>query len=422
MPPLTRRSLLQTAAVASAMPAASLAAAPYSIFICKSWSFRNIGDIAITPGILALLKKHIPNHLPVLVNNASPELYRDYLGPLFPGLRQFPTPFSSAQPRSPEFLEAFRKADMLLFSSGTTLSFGRWDRDWNRTMRYALPLIMAREAKKPYGIYCHSFDPIQPPAEILMVPLLSDARFIFARDGESLRYIRSLGVKAPVMEWGPDATFGFDLADDAFAERCLAQNRLEPRRFITLVIRSKIQGFIDDAREQRHARKLREVVQAYVTRTGESVLLCPEVVDEIGPARQLIYDPLPAAVKEKVRMQTEFWKPEQARSVFARARAHVSMDMHSVILALTAGTPVLHPRFLEAGIKAWMLRDLGIPDWLFDIDPDPSEKIAGKLLDICRDYPAALARVNQVKALVARRQAETMAVVRRTLEESRRRG
>ena len=25
-----------------------------------------------------------------------------------------------------------------------------------------------------------------------------------------------------------------------------------------------------------------------------------------------------------------------------------------------AGTPVLHPRFAEAGRKAWMLRDLGV--------------------------------------------------------------
>jgi polysaccharide pyruvyl transferase WcaK-like protein len=424
----SRRSLLQTAGcapalTASAPPAAAPSAAggkPYSIFITFAWSFSNIGDIAITPGILRLLQKHIPNHEPIVVTNSSFEQHRQYLSPRFPKCRVFNTPFASPQPRPADFMEAFNNADMLLYNSGTVLSYGRWDRDWNRTMRFALPLIMAREAGKPYGVYCQSFDPIQPPAEILMAPLLSGARFIFARDGESLKYIKRLGVKAPIMEFGPDATFGFDQNDDAFADQFLARYRLEPRKFISVVVRTKIQGFLDDQREQLHARKMREIIAQSVESSGEPVLICPEVVHEIEPARRLLYEPLPDAVKQKVRFQTEFWSPDQARSVFARARVHVSMDMHSVIMALAAGTPVLHPRFVEAGIKAWMLRDLGVEDWLFDIDRQPASAVSSKLVEIRADYPAALARVKSARAIVERRQAETMAIVRQTLEDARR--
>jgi len=67
-----------------------------------------------------------------------------------------------------------------------------------------------------------------------------------------------------------------------------------------------------------------------------------------------------------------------------------------------------------------MLRDIGVEEWLLDIDRDSAERIAGALLGICRDYTGALARVKAAQQIVARRQTETMAVVRRTLEATRR--
>ena len=59
-----------------------------------------------------------------------------------------------------------------LYNSGTTLSYGRWERNWNRTMPLAMPLVMAREAGKPYGIYCQSFERFQWPSDVMFRPLL----------------------------------------------------------------------------------------------------------------------------------------------------------------------------------------------------------------------------------------------------------
>jgi len=92
--------------------------------------------------------------------------------------------------------------------------------------------------------------------------------------------------------------------------------------------------------------------------------------------------------------------------------------MHSVILGLAAGTPVVHPRFVEAGRKAWMLRDLGLEGWLFDIDKQPADRITAAVLAIHDDYDAALEKVKSAMGVVHKGQAETMAVVRRTLAEA----
>ncbi len=392
---------------------------PPRILTAFSWSFKNIGDIAITPGLLRLLAEFIPEASVTVICNSSVEQYREYLSKRFPDVRLLPTPFNSRETAPEEFRQAFTEADLLLYNSGTTLSFGRWERNWNRTMPLAMPLFMARFHDKPYGIYCQSFEKFAPPSDLLFPKLLSDARFVFCRDTDSLQYLKSLGVRPPALDFGPDATFAFDLRDELFADRFMEAHGLERRRFITVTIRSAAQGFIDERREQDHAAKLRYLVTQYVRSTKERVLLCPEVDCEIEPARRLIFEPLPDDVKPSVRLKDSFWLPDEAFSVYARARAVVSMEMHSIIMALTAGTPVLHPTFAEAGRKRWMLRDLGLTDWLFDLDDTPAETITRAILAIQGDFPAAARRVRSAMNIVHRRQTETMAMVRKTLLENR---
>lgn len=385
-----------------------------SILVFFSWSHSNIGDIGITPGMLRLLEEHIPGVEVTICANSRAEATREYLTARFPQCKVVAAPFRATR-LTPEFRAAFERADLILYNSGTTLSYGRWERNWNRTMPLAMPLIMAREAGKPYGIYCQSFERFQWPSDMLFRPLLSDAAFVFVRDGDSLEYLKRLGVAPPILEYGPDATFAFDIRDEAAADAFMERHKLQPRRFITLTIRTSCQGFIDEKREQAHAAKMRHLVETWVKETGLEVLICPEVKHEIEPARRLIYDPLPAGVQQHVRIKEDFWLPDEAFSVYARAHTIVSMEMHSIILGLAAGVPVVHPRFAEAGRKAWMLRNLGIEEWLFDIDRDASDKIAASLLEIQGDYDAARAKVKKAMQFVHRRQKQTMAVVKATL-------
>jgi polysaccharide pyruvyl transferase WcaK-like protein len=391
-----------------------------SILVFFSWSHSNIGDIGITPGMIRLLEENMPGVEVTICANSRAEATREYLTSRFPKCKVVATPFRAAK-LTPEFREAFDRADLILYNSGTTLSYGRWERNWNRTMPLAMPLVMAREAGKPYGIYCQSFERFQWPSDVMFRPLLSDAAFVFVRDGNSLEYLKSVGIAPPIMEYGPDATFAFDLRDEAAADEFMKRHDLEPRKFITLTVRTSGQGFIDEKREQVHAVKMRGLVETWVRKTGLDVLICPEVKFEIEPARRLIYDPLPADVRKHVRIKESFWLPDEAFSVYGRAHTIVSMEMHSIILGLAAGTPSIHPRFVEAGRKAWMLRDLGVEEWLFDLDEDPADEITSSLLKIHDDYDAALGKVERAMDFVHKRQKETMDVVKRTAQNARKR-
>ncbi len=386
------------------------------IMVCFSWSHNNIGDIGITPGLLRLLDKYIPEAEIVVVANSKTEATRDYLKTRFPKCRVIADPFSRAvKENTPQFLEAFNRANLILYNSGTTLSYGRWDYDWNNTLPFAMPLFMARDAGKPYGIYCQSFEKFAWPSNELFRPLLSEASFVFARDGNSLDYLKSLGIKPPIMEFGPDASFAFDQRDETSAGLFMQKHGLKSRQFITVTIRTSAQGFIDKNREQEHSVKIRRLIETWITRTGHDVLICPEGTHEIEPARELILNKLPKEVLPHVKFKGDWWLPDEAFPVYANAEAIVSMEMHSIILGLASGTPVLHPRFVEAGRKAWMLRDLGIEEWLFDIDKDPAEHIIKALFDIHDNFSLALNKVESVLALIRKRQKETMEIVRKVI-------
>ena len=147
-------------------------------------------------------------------------------------------------------------------------------------------------------------------------------------------------------------------------------------------------------------------------------MICPEVRHEVEPARELILDLLSDKAKKNVAFLEEFWLPDLAYTIYSKAEAVVSMEAHSIIMAISVGTPVLHPRFLEAGRKAWMLKDLGLEEWLFDLDVDPSKDMISELMEIHNNFKKAKRKVQSAMKIVHKRQDETMAIVKNTVEKS----
>ena len=154
-------------------------------------------------------------------------------------------------------------------------------------------------------------------------------------------------------------------------------------------------------READHA-KLRHAIAAWVKTTGRKALLCPEMSYQVDLLRPLLFDGLPDEVKQKVVVRPDYWLTDEAASTYARAAAVVSLEMHSPIIAVAAGTPAIHVRQPTDTRKGQMWRDVGLSEWLFDVEGATGEQIAEKLLEIARDEPAARAKVKQTNALTAK--------------------
>ena len=119
------------------------------------------------------------------------------------------------------------------------------------------------------------------------------------------------------------------------------------------------------------------------------VLLCPEMTYEVPLLRSLVFDKLPADVQPHVAVLDRYWLTAEACSVYAQAAAVVSLEQHSPIMAIAAGVPAVLVRQPTDTRKGRMWYDLGMRDWVFEIDETSGEQIAARLVEIGRDLPAA---------------------------------
>ena len=403
---MNRRTFIHTAFTATLAPLLHAAdKRPPRILLRSSWQTVNIGDIGHTPGVLALLEKYLPEAevrlWPMHADNGVAEMLR----------RRFPkVPILNGRE---DIQAAFAECDFLLHGSGPGFVAAKDVAKWRK------------ETGKPYGIYGITFASTGAEA----ISLLSNARFVFFRDSVSLEFAKDHGVKCPVMEFGPDGAFAVDLRNDAAEEAFLKANGLEDGRFLCCLSRLRHtpywkvkKGFAFDEKKQarNEAMKehdhapLREAIIAVVRGTPLKVLLCPEDATQMEVGKEMLYDPLPADVKARVVRHEKYWLTDEAVSTYIRSAGIFGSEMHSPIMALGNGIPAIVCRFAEQTSKGIMWRDIGLGDWLFDLDnEDDIKRVVPTVLAFAKDPAGAKAKAAKARAFVQQRQRETMEVLRK---------
>jgi polysaccharide pyruvyl transferase WcaK-like protein len=419
---MQRRDFIAASGLAwiGAMLQASEQKASPKILLRSSWQTVNIGDIAHTPGVLALIEKHIPDAETILW--ASGDLSEEVAAmehKRFPKLKIVKgTIRSDGKASSADLGEAIHWCDFLLHGSGPSLV---------ATNDVA---AFAKHSKKPYGVYGITQSPDITP---LVKDLLTQAQFVFFRDSVSLQAAKDAGVQCPIMEFGPDGAFGCDLRDDEAADTFLSANGLETGKFVCCIPRLrntpywKIRGqAMDEAAKAKHARNeamaeqdispLRRAIAAIVHDTDMKVLVCPEDKSQMEVGKRWIIDKLPNDVLSKVVWRENYWLTDEALSTYVRSAGLFGLEMHSPIMCIGNGIPAIVCRFAEQTSKGYMWRDIGLNEWLFDFDqPNGSAGLTEAVLDMIRNPTEANARVAKAKQFVQKRQEETMAIVARAI-------
>ncbi len=379
------------------------------ILLRSSWQTVNIGDIGHTPGVLRLIEEHLPNAevrlWPSNVGDGVEKMLR----------RRFP---KVAIIKGPDALKAaLAECDFLLHGSGASLVAADNVATWRQ------------ETGKPYGVYGITL----PDANARVIELLSGARFVFFRDSVSLALAKDKGCTAPVMEFGPDGAFGVDVRNDVAAEAFLKGNGLEAGKFLCCIPRLRYTPYwlirgtpmtaLDQQKHQRNeAMKehdhapLREAISAVTRRTGLKVLLCPEDRSQMAVGKEMCFDKLPDDVRARVVWRKDYWLTDEAVSTYVRSAGLFGNEMHSPIMCVGHGVPALVCRFQEQTSKGFMWRDIGLGDWLFDLDNEADvSRIVPAVLALVQDPAAAKAKALKARDFVRQRQRETMTVLRQEL-------
>lgn len=417
---MNRRHFLTTALAStlSSLPAAE--GRPRRIVLRSSWQTVNIGDIAHTPGVLALLEKHLPEVevrlWPSKVDNGVEEML----------LARFPR-LKILKGRE-DILAAFAECDFLLHGSGPSLVAQNDVAKWSK------------ETGKPYGVYGITL-PIQgstatspAPDSVIAktVGVLSGAKFAFFRDSVSLGVAKQRGCTCPIMEFGPDGAFATDLRDDVKAVAFLKKHGLEEGKFLCCIPRLRYTPYwtIPSKKaafdEKKHARNeamkehdlapLRQAIVEVIRQTDMKVLICPEDETQMAVGKENLLDKLPEDVKTQVVWRPDYWLTGEALSTYVRSAGLFGAEMHSPIMCIGNGVPAIVCRWAEQTSKGLMWRDIGLGEWLFDLDKEEElQRVVPAVLAMAKDPAAAKAKAATARAFVEKRQRETMAVVGKSI-------
>jgi polysaccharide pyruvyl transferase WcaK-like protein len=399
------------------------------ILLRSGWQTSNIGDIGHTPGTLRLLEEYLPDAEITLWLAKTNEAVTAMLKKRFPRVMILTGSLASGkddQPENKEILDAFRNTDFFIYNSGMHFNYGLFNYEWTGLVNHLLACFyVCQSLGKPYGLYGQSFDKFAPPSAYVFAPVLNNASFIYCRDTPSLKYLKEHDIHTPVMEFGPDGCFGIDVLNEQAAATYLQSKGLKENEFLAIVIRSytpKTEARPDTKDVQSPAvatpeqkaldevrfEKVNALVTAWVRRTGKKVLLAPEVDKEIKAVKELVYDAQPADVQPFIVHRDTFWNADEALSVYKRARVVVGIEPHSLIMAITVGVPVMHLCPFNFGFKGWMFDDIGLGEWLFDVDKDPADKMVSTMLKIDSHYAEAKTKTAKAMAFVQSKQSEGM--------------
>lgn len=392
-----RQFLFQSAGMLLAGAAWAQSSLPRRICVAALWHTVNIGDIAHGPGLARLIERYLPG---VAVSfwprrPPTPEI-RAMLARALPQVRVIEGVVSEeGQPSSPEFAAALAQCNLMILGSG-----GYHDsplRHWRKVSR------------RPFGVFGNGFESMSSmPAEV--AERLNASEFVYGRETLSADTLKRFGITAPGLTFCPDSTFGFDLRDERRADELLARSGLQRGKFLCVIpnlrytphwkayglkpTEKDLRGekINAECKAQDHAA-VREMIIAWVRQTGLKVLACPEMTYQMELAKEQWIDPLPDDVRPNVAWQAKFWMPDEAAAVYARALAVVSLECHSPILALAAGTPAIHIQLPTDTRKAQMFRDIGVGQWLHEVAALDGPKLTAQVLEIHANPQAARAKV-----------------------------
>ncbi len=425
LPSATRRRAIQAAGLTLLAAAAGRAAAaerPKRILLRSSWQTVNIGDIAHTPGLLATLERELPEVEVTLWPSSVAGGVEAMLRRRFPGLR-------IAADRA-AIDAAFADCDLLLHGSGPSLVAEKDLARWRDT------------TGKPFGVYgitlprtaSTATTPASDEALARTIDLLGEAEFVYFRDTPSLALARTLGCRCPLMDFGPDGAFGTDLHDDARADAFLAANGLEPDRFLCCIPRLRYTPYwsIPDKKRPfdpvKHARNealrehdhapLREAITRVVREAGLKVLVCPEDQTQMAVGRERIVERLPDDVRRGVVWRPDYWLTDEALSTYRKSAGLFGNEMHSPIICIGNGVPAIVCRFAEQTSKGLMWRDIGLGDWLFDLDDENDvRRLPDAVLEMAKNPVASRQLAAKARSFVVERQQASMRTIAKLLAD-----
>jgi polysaccharide pyruvyl transferase WcaK-like protein len=169
----------------------------------------------------------------------------------------------------------------------------------------------------------------------------------------------------------------------------------------------------------RDGKPLLDAIIKVIENTDLKILLCPEDKTQMQVGKEMLYDKLPESIKDRVVWRESYWLTDEAISTYRRSAGLFGHEMHSPIMCIGNGIPAIVCRWAEQTTKGLMWRDIGLGEWLFDLDKeDELIRVADTVLAMAKDPVGAKVKAVKARNFVMNRFASSMNILAGELKKT----
>ena len=278
----------------------------------------------------------------------------------------------------------------------------------------AFPLFIAKRFGVEFGFAPESCGPFASSwSRQLMRNLCEDAAFIMTRDPISKDALMRCGVDRNRILLTLDSAFWVDHNLSEKIKFFMETNNLEPQKFLVVTTRAW-----HGDRLKKYHQELASTINCVIPRYFQKVVLVPNMLDPLGQmgddlkATKELYSLIEK--KEYVSVLDEDLPPNELVGFYGQAGLLLGTRLHSVIMALAAGTPAVAVAY--SGHKTQgVMQAVDLPQYTMELDTFNPETALSLLI-------SALSRRTQIQEKIDRLRQEGNAIFNgslRALTDSR---
>lgn len=270
----------------------------------------------------------------------------------------------------------------------------------------AFPLLYARREGVAYGFAPQSVGPLRSAeSRRLVATLVKDSRFVFVRDRPSALLLAQCGADRDRLVTMLDSAFWVEPRSSPRLEGLLARAGVDTG-FLAVTVR----GMFPMAEWTPYHQELARAIDRVVPSVYPRAIIVANTYSDQGlddrPAMRDLYRHI--RHRDAVTLMMEDLAPDELAALYGRARLLVGTRLHSVALALAAGTPSVAVAYAP---KTWGLMELlGLEAYTIDQRAFHADRAIPILL-------AAEAGQHDVAATVSRLKAAGEDGLRRSLAD-----
>ena len=368
-----------------------------NILITNYYSASNRGDAAILEGELAVFEERFPN-AEITVKTQFPDAAElvhqvDAVGQHFVPLEPFnllktgttifslldttlreykgvKLPFSDFVSKKLE-LQPYHEADIVVSTGGQFITGAYYPGKLGVHLEWYLTKLLG----KPLVIYAQSLGPFPQPYRTLARHALNQADIIITRDKRSKEYLDDLGVATPV-RIGVDAAWAMPLkAGETRLRQMMSSTPSLPDNptgpLITISARNWNHFESADGQE-RYFQAVADTAASLIENENAEIAFLSTCTGLAGyhtddrVAAANIIDYINEKYRDHVTIVSEELTPQQIVTLYGQVDLHIGTRMHSCILAILAGTPVvaIEYQFKTSG----MMSQFDLEDYVVSIE------------------------------------------------------